>query len=306
MVNDLLGDRLFSAAVTPMAADESVDLDALAAMIEADLARGVEGLYVCGSSGEGVLLSESERKSIARTAVAAATGRAPVVSHIGAMSTGEAIRLAEDAKDAGVTAISMIPPLYYGYSTADVVRHFRAVIDAVELPFVLYNIPQFTGRDISEGGFEELLELPQVVGVKHTSRNLYGAERIIQRYPHLNLINGFDEFYLPALSIGARGAIGTTVGVQIELFLALRRRFTANDLEGARVVQVRINDTVEAMVAEGVFGAAKHLSGKNSVALGDCRRPLPALDEEARSRLDEVWERLQANIALTVAEERDA
>ncbi|MDP3952693.1 dihydrodipicolinate synthase family protein [Microbacterium sp.] len=306
MVNDLLGERLFSAAVTPMAADESVDLDALAAMIDADLTRGVEGLYVCGSSGEGVLLSEAERKSIARTAVTVAAGRAPVVSHIGAMSTGEAIRLAEDAKDAGITAISMIPPLYYGYSTPDVVRHFRAVIDAVDLPFVLYNIPQFTGRDISEGGFEELLELPQVVGVKHTSRNLYGAERIIQRYPHLSLINGFDEFYLPALSIGARGAIGTTVGVQIELFLALRRRFSANDLEGARAVQARINDTVEAMVAEGVFGAAKHLGGKNSVPLGDCRRPLPALDDAARSRLDQVWERLQENIARTAAEERVA
>lgn len=306
MVNDLLGDRLFSAAVTPMGADESVDLDALAAMIEADLARGVEGFYMCGSSGEGVLLSEAERKCIARTAVAAAAGRAPVVSHIGAMSTGEAIRLAEDARDAGIAAISMIPPLYYGYSTAEVVQHFRAVIDAVDLPFVLYNIPQFTGRDISEGGFEELLKLPQVVGVKHTSRNLYGAERIIQRYPHLSLINGFDEFYLPALSIGARGAIGTTVGVQIELFLALRRRFEANDLEGARAVQARINDTVEAMVAEGVFGAAKYLGGKNSVPLGDCRRPLPALDDAARSRLDEVQDRLQANIARTVAEERAA
>lgn len=304
MVNDALGERLFSAAVTPMT-DESVDLDALASMIDADLTRGVEGLYICGSSGEGVLLSEQERKAIARTAVATAAGRVPVVSHVGAMSTGEAIRLAADAKDAGITAISMIPPLYYGYSTPDVIRHFRAVIDAVDLPFILYNIPQFTGRDISEGGFEELLELPQVVGVKHTSRNLYGAERIIQRYPHLNLINGFDEFYLPALSIGAQGAIGTTIGLQIELFLALRRRFSANDLDGARVVQARINDTVEAMVEEGVFGSAKYLGGKNSVPLGDCRRPLPALDDAARGRLDQVWARLQENIERTAAEERD-
>lgn len=305
-MNQVLGERLFSAAVTPMAADESVDLDALAAMIDADLTRGVEGLYVCGSSGEGVLLSEQERRSIARTAVQVAAGRVPVVSHIGAMSTGEAIRLAEDAKEAGIAAISMIPPLYYGYSTPEVVSHFRAVIDAVDLPFVLYNIPQFTGRDISEGGFEELLELPQVIGVKHTSRNLYGAERIIQRYPHLSLINGFDEFYLPALSIGAQGAIGTTVSVQIQLFVALRRRFAANDLAGARAVQARINDTVESMVAEGVFGAAKYLGGKNSVTLGDCRRPLPALDAPARRRLDHLWERLQQNIALTVAEERAA
>lgn len=304
MVNDLLGTRLFMAAVTPMRSDESVDHEALAAMLDGDIRRGVEGVYVCGSSGEGVLLSEAERIAVAETAVAAAAGRVPVVSHVGAMSTGEAVRIAQAAKDAGVGAISMIPPLYYGYSTDDVVRHFRTVIDAVDLPFVLYNIPQFTGRDISEGGFDELLALPQVIGVKHTSRNLYGAERILHRYPHQTLINGFDEFYLPALSIGARGAIGTTVALQIELFLSLRRRFEAGDLAGARAVQVRINDTVEAMVEVGVFGAAKYLGGKvSALSLGDCRSPLPRLDDAARARLDEVHARLQEHIATTAAED---
>lgn len=303
MVNQLLGDRLFTAAVTPMRSDESVDHEALASMLDADIRRGVEGVYVCGSSGEGVNLSEAERSAIAETSVTAAAGRVPVVAHVGAMSTGEAIRLAEAARSAGISAISMIPPLYYGYSTSDVVEHFRAVIDAVDLPFILYNIPQFTGRDISDGGFEELLELPQVIGVKHTSRNLYGAERIIQRYPHLNLVNGFDEFYLPALSIGAHGAIGTTIGLQIELFLALRRRFDTGDIEGARKVQSRINDTVETMVNAGVFGAAKYLGGMRSVALGDCRRPLPSLTEDARNGLDVAWNQLQENIAITLAEE---
>lgn len=303
MVTDIMGDRLFTAAVTPMNADESIDHEALAALLNSDIRRGVEGVYVCGSSGEGVLLSEAERIAVASTAVAAAAGRVPVVSHVGAMSTGEAIRIATAAKDAGVAAISMIPPLYYGHSTPDVVRHFRTVIDAVELPFLLYNIPQFTGRDISEGGFEELLALPQVIGVKHTSRNLYGAERILHRHPHLSLVNGFDEFYLPALSIGARGAIGTTVSLQIDLFRSLRRRFESADLAGARTVQVRINHTVEAMVEVGVFGAAKYLGGKASVPLGECRAPLPTLSDDGRARLDQVWDRLQEHIATTAEED---
>lgn len=303
MVSPVLGSRLFTAAVTPMRGDETVDHGALTSMLESDIRRGVEGLYVCGSSGEGVLLTEAERIAVAETAVTAAAGRVPVISHVGAMSTAEATRIASAAKEAGVTAISMIPPLYYGYSTPDVVRHFRAVIDSVDLPFLLYNIPQFTGRDISDGGYEELLALPQVIGVKHTSRNLYGAERILRRHPHLTLINGFDEFYLPALSIGARGAIGTTVSLQIELFLSLRRRFDAGDLAGARAVQVRINDTVEAMVEVGVFGAAKYLGGKLSVPLGDCRSPLPALDQDGRARLDEVFLRLQEHVAMTAEED---
>lgn len=303
MVSDVLGERLFTAAVTPMRADESIDHDSLAAMLDSDVRRGVEGVYVCGSSGEGVLLSEDERIAVAATAVDAVAGRVPVLSHVGAMSTREAVRIAQAAKDAGVAAISMIPPLYYGYSTPDVVRHFRTVIDEVDLPFVLYNIPQFTGRDISEGGFDELLALPQVIGVKHTSRNLYGAERILRRHPHQTVVNGFDEFYLPALAIGARGAIGTTVSLQIELFRSLRQRFAAGDLAGARAVQVRIDDTVEGVVEVGVFGAAKYLGGKLSVPLGECRSPLPRLDDAGRARLDEVFAQLQEHIATTAAED---
>lgn len=305
-MSSVIGDRLFAATVTPMRADETVDHDAMSALVDADIARGVEGLYVCGSSGEGVLLTADERIDVARTAVAAAAGRVPVIAHVGAMSTRESIRLAAAAAETGVAAISMIPPLYYGYTTSDVVSHLRSVIDAVDLPFVLYNIPQFTGRDISEGGFEELLALPQVVGVKHTSRNLYGAERIIHRHPHVDLVNGFDEFYLPALAIGARGAIGTTVGLQIDLFRALRRRFLDGDMTGARAVQVRINDTVEAMVEVGVFGAAKYLAGKYSVPLGRCRRPLPCLDDGAFTILDRAWERLQEHVDRTGSEEAAA
>ena len=303
MVTDVVQNRLIVAAPTPFGADDTVDLGAFAAMIDGDIARGVEGVYVGGSTGEGLLMIEQERAELTRAAVAAADGRVPVIAHVGTMSTREAIRLAADAAEAGVAAISMIPPLYYSYSTLEVIAHFGAVLDAVDIPFLLYNIPQFTGRDVADGGYEELLERDQVVGIKHTSRNLYGAERLVRRYPQVALVNGFDELYLPALSIGARGAIGTTVGIQIELFRSLRNRFERGDLAGAALVQTRINDTIEKMVVEGVFGAAKHLAGKGTVELGDCRSPLPILSKPARIRLDAVWDGLIENIRVTASED---
>lgn len=303
MVNDLIKDRLIVACPTPMHEDESINFDAFAQLADNDIARGVEGLYIGGSTGEGLLLSVAERTNVTKSAVEIAAGRVPVFAHVGAMSTKEAIELASAAQDAGAAAISMIPPLYYRYSTQEVVRHFSDVIDAVEIPFLLYNIPQFTGTDVADGGFESLLESERVIGIKHTSQNLFGAERIINRYPNLKLINGFDELYLPTLSIGSRGAIGTTVGIQIELFQSLRMRFERNDFQGAKVVQTRINDTIEHMVREGVFGAAKYLAGKNLVSLGHCRRPLPRLTQDARRRLDSVAERLAENIHTTKLED---
>jgi len=200
----------------------------------------------------------------------------------------------------------MIPPLYYRYSTAEVTAHYRAVIDAVDLPFIVYNIPQFTGRDVVDGGYEELLALPQVIGIKHTSQNLFGAERLVARYPDVALINGFDELYLPARMVGATAAIGTTVGLQLELFRSMRAREAAGDVEGARAVQVRVNETVEGMVQEGVFAAVKYLVGKYAVECGPCRRPMPSLDQDGRARLDAVWERLLQNIETTRAEDRIA
>ncbi|MEQ6898172.1 dihydrodipicolinate synthase family protein [Microbacterium sp. KR10-403] len=306
MVSDLIGERLFVAACTPMREDESIDFDSLASLVDTDIRRGVEGVYVGGSTGEGMLLSAAERIAVARTAVESAQGRVPVFAHVGAMTTREALELAAAVQAAGVAAISMIPPLYYGYSTADVIAHYREVIDAVDIPFVVYNIPQFTGRDIVDGGYEELMALPQVIGIKHTSQNLFGAERLVAQYPDVQLINGFDELYLPALSMGATASIGTTVGLQIELFLSLRERARNGDFAGARTVQVRINETLDGMVREEVFGAAKYLVGKYAVGCGRCRRPLRALDDESLRRLDLVWEQLQRSIEETAQEDRSA
>lgn len=303
MVSDVIGERIFAATPTPMRADESVNLDNLAALVDSDIARGVEGVYVGGSTGEGMLLSIDERMAVGREAVRAAAGRVPVIAHVGAMTTREAVRLARAAEETGVAAVSMIPPLYYRYSIEEVTSHYRAVIDAVDTPFILYNIPQFTGRDVVDGGYEELLALPQVVGIKHTSQNLYGAERLVARYPDVALINGFDELYLPAMMMGATASIGTTVGLQIELFRSLRTRAKAGDLAGAHAVQVRINETLDGMIREGVFPAAKYLVGKYAVPCGSCRRPMAPLTSENRAHLDVLWDRLQENIALTTQED---
>ena len=98
-------------------------------------------------------------------------------------------------------------------------------------------------------------------------------------------------------------SIGTTVGLQIELFRSLRTRVKAGDLDGARAVQVRINETLDGMIREGVFPAAKYLVGKYAVPCGSCRRPMAALTADNRANLDALWSRLQDSIAATVAED---
>lgn len=284
--------RLFAAVATPMDDTGHVDAGRLSALVDEYVERGVEGIYCAGSSGEGLLLDTEERELLSATVVAAAAGRVPVVAHVGALTTATSVRLAAQALDDGVAAVSMIPPIYYRFTPAQVLAHYHQVMDAVDVPMIVYNIPQFTGIDMTGPMGRELLADPRVVGMKHTSHDMFAVERLTAQHPNLTVINGFDEIYLSAAVAGARGSIGTTVGVQIELFVAARDALLCGDVDGARRWQLRINTVVEELVAVDVFPAAKYLSGLRGGSLGDCRAPFTPLDDDQRRRLHDLAARL--------------
>lgn len=185
--------RIFSALVLPCNEDESVNYAALEQLVERQLADGVEGFYCCGSSGEGLLLTVEERKKIVETVVRQVNGRVPVIAHIGTIRTADVIELAKHARSVGCIAVSMIPPYYYKFSLAEIVGYYEDVVAAVpDMPVILYNIPQFTGIEFSKANASRLLDNPSIIGIKHTSNNLYSMERMSASYPEKVLINGFD------------------------------------------------------------------------------------------------------------------
>ena len=137
---------IYSALITPMHADESVNYDMLAQLVQYELAQGVEGFYCCGSSGEALLLSLEERMRILDVVLRAVDGRVPVISHVGTIRTADVIQLAAHAAAAGASAVSMIPPYYYHYTTEELLGYYEDVIRAVPgIGVIIYNIPQFTG-----------------------------------------------------------------------------------------------------------------------------------------------------------------
>ncbi|MBB3322612.1 dihydrodipicolinate synthase family protein [Atlantibacter sp. RC6] len=288
---------IISAVITPMHADESVNYAALETLAHAQLARGVEGFYCCGSSGEGPLLRFDERKQVLSMLVNAAAGKVPVIAHVGTPRTQDAVELAKSAEQDGASAVSLVPPYYYKYSREEIIAYYRRVLDAISIPVILYNIPQFTGVELDSLTAEALLGDEQVLGVKHTSHNLYSLERMIARYPDKVFFNGFDEIFLSSLSAGATATVGTTVNLQPELFLALRNAFRQGDIPKAQRLQQQINEVVESLVARGVFQSAKYLAGKGVVDTGPTREPFVALTATQREELDALHQRLQGYIA---------
>lgn len=292
--------RLFSAIASPVAPDGSLPGGVAAQLAEAHVERGVEGIYCCGSSGEGILLSLEERMRLVKEVVDAVGDRVPVVAHVGAASTRDAISLARHARDAGAVAMSMIPPIYYHYTLDEVLAHYRTVMEAVELPMIVYNIPQFTGQEFTSE--HPLLDDERVIGVKHTAHSMYQLERMASRRPDLQLINGFDETYLSATVAGAGGAIGTTISLQADAFKAARALLAAGDIVGAREFQARINHVIEELVAVSVFPAAKWVESRLSdLELGPCRAPFGPVGEAGEGRLTRLLETMSVDREAAVA-----
>lgn len=288
-------DRLrgvFSAIVTPTRADESIDYDVLAQLVDGQLARGVEGFYCCGSSGEGPLLSIEERQRVVRTVVRSADGRVPVIAHVGSPRTADAVALARAAAEDGADAVSAVPPYYYNYGQEEIESYYRALLAASDLPVILYNIPQFTGVSFGKANSAALFAEDRVIGLKHTEHNLYSLERLRSAYPDKVFFNGFDEVFLSALAAGATATVGTTVNIQPELFLALRAAYTAGDLATATRLQTQINHVIETLVAHGVFTATKYVVSLQGYPTTGCRAPFRPLDAEDRRALDALHDQM--------------
>ena len=220
-----------------------------------------------------------------------------MIAHVGTPRTQDAVELAKSAEQDGASAVSLVPPYYYKYSREEIIAYYRRVLDAISIPVILYNIPQFTGVELDSLSAEALLGDEQVLGVKHTSHNLYSLERMIARYPDKVFFNGFDEIFLSSLAAGATATVGTTVNLQPELFLALRTALRQGDIPKAQRLQQQINEVVENLVARGVFQSAKYLAGKGVVDTGPTREPFVALTATQREDLDALHQRLQGYIA---------
>lgn len=276
--------RLWSALITPVREDESVNYEALEQIVDLQIQDGAEGFYCCGSSGEGLLLTLEERKKVTEHTLKAAAGRTPVIAHVGTIRTKDAAELAEHAMAAGAMAVSMIPPYYYHFSMEEIIGYYEDVIRAVpDIPVILYNVPQFTGVELGADNAGRLLENENVAGIKHTSMNLYSLERMSRKYPDKALLNGFDEQFLAALSMGADATVSTTMNLFAPLFVKVRAAFEAGDTEEARRWQNELNDVVETCCSVGIFNAMKYGWSLRGVECGFCRRPFAPLDEKAQN-----------------------
>ncbi len=204
----------YTAVVTPFAKNGEVDYGALRALIDFQIAGGIDGVVPVGTTGESPTLDVPEHLKVIEATVAACRGRAKVVAGTGANSTAEALELTRHAKDAGVDATLQVTPYYNRPNQTGLIRHFSAVAD-VGLPVFLYNIPGRTGREIAIETVVELRKHPNIVALKEAGGQVERVSRILDRCP-IDILSGDDSLTLPMMVVGGVGVISVASNVAPE------------------------------------------------------------------------------------------
>ncbi|WP_145078866.1 dihydrodipicolinate synthase family protein [Aureliella helgolandensis] len=281
---------LIAATYTPMNTDGDLELAQVAPLVERLLDDGVQGLYVCGSTGEGMSLSTAERKATTEAFITANAGRVPLIVQVGHNSLADARDLAQHAAQAGADIVSATCPSYF--KANDIPTLVECIADiaaaAPNTPFYYYHIPGMTGSTIDivrllEAGIEQV---PNLVGLKYTDTKLFEFQACqAVADGKLDIVFGCDEMLLGALATGATAAIGSTYNVIAPIYLRIIEAFVKNDLTAAREEQMRSIEFIRLMNTYPFHSGIKEMLRLQGVPMGRCRLPQQQLTSEQCSTL---------------------
>lgn len=278
---------LLASAHTPFNAAGRLATNTIRAQYELFLESGVDGVFLCGTAGEGHSLSCGERRTVLDAWVSASEGQYPVIAHVGHASIRDAIRLAEHAAKAGAWAIAAMAPIYYRPQTLEELVEYLAAIaaGAPDLPFYFYDAPDFNGvrfptEQVLEWG---RLRIPTLRGAKFTSTDLRSYARCQRLDPPFDMLIGYEETWMPAITLGARGAIGVTLNFAAPVYRRVYEAMEIGDLATAQEEHAKALELNEVLDRFGVVRASKAIMALMGVDCGDVRLPLrPFHDGEMR------------------------
>ena len=227
----------YTALVTPFGRDGAVDYGRLRALVEFQIAGGIDGLVPVGTTGESPTLDVDEHLEVIRVVVETAARRVKVVAGTGANATAEALELTARAKDMGVDGTLQVTPYYNKPTQAGLIKHFSAVAD-LGLPVILYNVPGRAGCEIAVPTVAELAKHPHVVAVKEAAGSVDRVSRL-KAACEIEVLSGDDGLTLPMMSVGACGVISVASNVAPKAVADLVHAAAAGRWDEARALHYK-------------------------------------------------------------------
>lgn len=275
-----------TALVTPFRNGE-VDEEAYRALVEWQIEQGIHGLVPCGTTGESATLSHAEHKRVIHICVDQVKGRVPVLAGAGSNNTREAIELTREAKNAGADGALLITPYYNKPTQAGLVAHFKAIGAAVDMPFIVYNVPGRTALNLLPETLATMKkEIPQVVGVKEATGDLNQVSRVLEYCGQdFQVLSGDDFTALPTMAIGGRGVISVVSNFVPAKMSAMCNAFFAGNLEEAKKLHFEMAPLFRAAFLETNPVPAKQLLAWMGRIPFETRLPLVPMEPKNEAKL---------------------
>ena len=280
---------LFTALITAFDDKGRVDVERMSGLVRFQISKGVDGLYPCGSTGLGPMLSLDERKAVAEAVLGEASGKVPVVVQVGCADTASSIELAKHAERAGATAVASLTPYYYKPGDKAIFKHFEAISKSVDIPAFAYNIPQFTGNSLLPTAVAAMAKSGTIAGIKDSSRDFLNFIDLLDAVPEdFIVMNGTEEYGLSALMSGADGLVSGGASALPELFrslVAAQREASYSEALAVQKTVLKVKDAVKS----GPISAYYEILRERGIECGKPRAPfLPTETSEAKRIVDEL------------------
>ena len=286
-------DGVFPAFYACYDNDGNVDQEAIKKMTQYFIDKKVQGLYVGGSSGECIYLSVEERKKTLEAVMDVAKDKLVIIAHVACNNTKDSQELAKHAESLGVDAIAAIPPIYFKLPDMAIAKYWNDIsLAAPNTDFIIYNIPQLAGVNLSINLLKEMIKNKNVIGVKNSSMPVQDIELFLQNTnEEFVVFNGPDEQFISGLMIGACGGIGGTYAMMPELFLKMYDLVNEGENKKAQEIQFDVNKIIYKAVSTecNLYAVAKEVIRlQTGISLGDARPPLAGLNENGKKVAIEV------------------
>ncbi|ACV23807.1 Dihydrodipicolinate synthase [Slackia heliotrinireducens] len=277
------------ALVTPFNEDGSVDFDALAGLIDFHLEKGTDSILVLGTTGESSTMSHEEDDAVCDFTVKRVAGRVPVIAGSGSNDT-ETMRMKSlSYQKLGADGLLVITPYYNKSNEEGIYQHFKTVLDAVEIPCILYNVPSRTGCSISENNVKRLAQHPNALGIKEASGSIAYATNIA-RYlsDDFFMFSGNDDMVIPLMSLGARGVISVWANVDPAAVHNMTTAYLEGRHDEALKIQLDNLDLIHALFCETNPIPVKGAMEMMGLIKGVYRQPLWPMAEASAVRVQQA------------------
>ncbi|MBQ6847911.1 MAG: 4-hydroxy-tetrahydrodipicolinate synthase [Clostridia bacterium] len=285
-------EGIATAIITPITA-EGIDYNAFAKLIDWQIDQGIDGIVVCGTTGEGSTLTDEEHKEAIAFAVRQANGRVPIIAGTGSNDTAYALELTKFACDAGVDGVLVVTPYYNKATQNGLIKLFTSIADASTVPVILYNVPSRTGVNLKPATVSKLAEHPMINAIKEASGDISQIAEVAHLCgENINIYSGNDDQIIPVMSLGGIGCISVLSNLIPKEASAMCKAYSEGDTKTATAMQLKYLPLINALFSEVNPIPVKAAMARMGFCEDYLRLPLTPMEDTTRKVLYNEMEKL--------------